>query len=249
MMSGSRSALILDGWREAARSATMPSEPPSPPRSSHPLSLAATGATIFVLAIVFIDRGSGGGSGGPVGAATASGVTPSVSLVAPGTPAMSPSSNPTERSSPTVGTSSELCSPIQLALGKPTNDTGFAPAGYASNYVTQPVQNSGAAACVLNLPALVSAASATGPFESVPAANAGTVSATIKPGQMLSIVLGAWWPASGEQGVPSQHCTGEIADVTRVRVALGSGDLTINLGTVWRELCATPTRMSLTIQP
>jgi hypothetical protein len=106
---------------------------------------------------------------------------------------------------------------------------------------------------VLELPTTIRVASATGPLQAVTAVNAGTATSfTIRRGQSVSIVLGAWWWTGGstENGTPlsAPPCTGPISDVTRVEFPLAFGSIQIELGTVWHEVCSSPASISVTVE-
>jgi hypothetical protein len=142
------------------------------------------------------------------------------------------------------------CSASQFALGLPTNSGGFGTLGTMSDYVTQPLRNVGGP-CVLNLPATIKVASATGPFQTVKVVNGGIATTfSVQADQSLSIVLGAWWyvPAwlSGS-GFSPPPCTAAIRNVTRAEIPLESSSLEFDLGTVWADVCSSPASVSVTV--
>jgi hypothetical protein len=119
-------------------------------------------------------------------------------------------------------------------------------------YVTQPLRNTGGD-CVLDLPGTIGVASATGPFQSVPVVNAGTATTfTIRSGESVSIVLGAWWWIGGstENGtpLPAPPCTNPIGDVARVEFPLALGSIQIDLGEVWHQVCSSPASVSVSVE-
>jgi hypothetical protein len=140
-------------------------------------------------------------------------------------------------------------------------------------HLDQPLRNAGGA-CVLNVPAMIGVASATGPFQAVRVTNIGyevcvnnachyvsPPSYKIRPGQSLTIGFDvSWWVgATDVNGMPwytPPPCPGAVRDVTRVEVPLASGAIMIDLETAirvpessvpWHEVCASRDSISLTI--
>lgn len=245
MTSPSRTTEILDEWRAVADAVSLPSEAPTPSRGAYPLGIAGTVVAVVALLAALVARG-GWGLGEPTtGAGSGSSTAPSATLPA----APSPTAVGAPSEVPGIG---GTCSASQFTLDQATSAPGFGTVGTTSVYVTQPLRNTGSD-CVLELPPTIMVASATGPFQSVTAVNAGTASSfTIRPGQSASIVLGAWWWTGGstENGTPlsAPPCTDPITDVTRVRFPLALGSILIDLGTVWHEVCSSPASVSITVE-
>jgi hypothetical protein len=134
-----------------------------------------------------------------------------------------------------------------LVLGETTYAYGFGSFGTTVVFVTQPVRNS-SGECVLEVPAMIEVATATGPFEPVPVDNAGTaVSYTVGAGQAISIELRATWafPTAGATPGP---CGDSVIDVARAEFPLASGTIHIEFGTVWREVCSSPPSVAIAIK-
>ncbi|HEY5435042.1 MAG TPA: hypothetical protein VIK13_07400 [Candidatus Limnocylindrales bacterium] len=175
-------------------------------------------------------------------------------------PTVPPSPSPTPLPNP-GGT----CSASQFVLGTATNGYTFGAAYWRHTYLDQRLRNAGGA-CVLNVPAMIGVASATGPFQAVRVNNVGykvcgnsachyvsPPSYKIRSGQSLTIGFDvSWWVgATDANGMPFETpppCPGAVRDVTRVEVPLASGAITIDLETVWREVCAARDSISLTIK-
>jgi hypothetical protein len=120
-------------------------------------------------------------------------------------------------------------------------------------FVTQPLRNVGAS-CVLNLPAIIAVAAATGPFHSVPVIRSGRVTAwASESGQSLPMLIGAsWWVGirdeSGNAVVSAPPCADRIFDVTRAELPFASGSTVIDLPTTWQEVCSSPASVSVTLE-
>lgn len=245
-MSQSRTREILDEWRAVADAAALPTEAPRPSRSAYPLGIAGTAIAVVVLLVALLARG-GWSPGVPTGGAFGSGSSTTPSATVPVAPSSTEVASPSQ-----VPSAGGACSASQFVLGKTTSAPGFGTVGTTSLYVTQPLRNAGDT-CVLDLPATIMVASATGPFQPVTAVNAGTATSfTIRSGQSLSIVLGAWWWIGGstENGtpLPAPPCTDPISDVTRVEFPLSLGSIQIDLGTVWHKVCFSPARVSVSVE-
>ncbi len=245
-MSPSRTTVILEAWRAVADAASLPSAAPKPSRSAYPFGIAGTAVAVVILLVALVSRG-GWSPGEPTGGASGSesSTTPSATVT------LAPSSTvvvPPSRVPGVAGT----CSASQFVLGKATSAPGFGTVGTTSVYVTQPLRNTGGD-CVLDLPATIRVASATGAFQPVTVVNAGTgTSFTIRSGQSVSIVLGAWWwiGGSADNGtlLSAPPCTDPISDITRVEFPVALGSIQIDLGTVWHEVCSSPASVSVTVQ-
>ncbi len=165
------------------------------------------------------------------------------------------------------------CAATQLVPGTATNGFTFSVVDYRHVDLEQPVRNAGGG-CVLNVPAMIGVASATGPFQAVRVNNIGypvcvnsachyvsPPSYKIRPGQSLTIGFSvSWWTGGNdENGLPVDTpppCPGAVSDVTRVEVPLASGAITIDLETAvripessvpWQEVCAGRDSIPLTI--
>ncbi len=245
-MSSSRTTEILDEWRAVADAASLPSKAPRPSRSAYAFGIAGTAVAVVTLLVALFVRG-GWSPGEPTGGATGSGSSTTPSATVPAAPSSTVVASPSEV--PGVG---GTCSASQFTLGEATSAPGFGTVGTTSVYVTQPLRNAGGD-CVLELPATIRVASATGPFQSVTVVNAGTATSfTIRSGQSVSIVLGAWWWTGGstENGTPlsAPPCTDPITDITRVEFPLVLDSIQIDLGTVWHEVCSSPASVSVTVE-
>ena len=157
---------------------------------------------------------------------------------------------PTVLSAPSLPNPGGTCSANQFVVGSPVDGgPGFPTLGSADDFVTLPLHDVGGD-CMLNLPAAIGVASATGPFQAVRVLNAGVVTAFGVPsGGNVSIVLGDSWfiPSAFPQSEgTSPSCARPIRDVTRVEIPLASGSLQVQLGTVWPEVCPDPASVSLT---
>lgn len=154
--------------------------------------------------------------------------------------------NPTPTPTGPAGDAASLCLPSQLALGAPTHAPGFSSFGTQSEYVKQPVQNSGPT-CTFPLPTTIEVASATGPFSTVPVLNAGNgTTYQLARGARTTITLGAWWPMPKTSTAARCDAT-TVDDVSRVGVPLGTDALHIELGTVLPQACSSPPSMSITV--
>ena len=165
------------------------------------------------------------------------------------------------------------CSASQLVPGTATNGYTFSTALSRHVYLDQPLRNAGGA-CVLNVPAMIGVASATGPFQAVRVNNIGypvcvnsachyvsPPSYKIRPGQSLTIGFSvSWWTGGNDaNGTPlytAPPCPGAVRDVTRVEVPLASGAIVIDLESAvripessvpWHEVCTARDSISLTI--
>lgn len=172
----------------------------------------------------------------------------------------SPTPGPSEiASSAPLPNPGGTCSASQIVLGAATYGYGFGSFGTMVVFVTQPLRNVGGD-CVLHLPVVIGVAPPTGPFVSVTVIDAGTtmlsgdnspeMSARIRSGESMSIVLGdSWW--GDPNGIPSGSappCAGGIRDVTRVEFPFASGTKQIDLPTTWREVCSSPASVTVTLQ-
>ncbi len=244
-MSPSRITRILDEWRAVADAASLPSEAPRPSRSAYPLGVAGTAVAVVIVLVALLARGGwspGETTTGPSG--SGSSTTPSATFpVAPTSTVVAPSQVPS---------AGGTCSESQFVPGKATSAPGLGSVGTTSVFVTQPLRNTGGV-CVLGLPRAIRVASASGLFQSVTVVNAGTATSfTIRSGQSVSIVLGAWWSTGGstESGTPlaAPLCIDPISDVTRVEFPLARGSIQIDLGTVWHQVCPSPASLSVTVE-
>ncbi len=161
-----------------------------------------------------------------------------------------------------TGTSSTAgtvaCSASQFVVGTAIYAPGGAPLGYAMEFDSLPLHNSGAT-CTFNLPGTVEVASATGPFLVATAENVGVAGApttyNVPHGTTVTITLGAWWRLSSQQPLPgwtTPQCNGEpIANVSRVAIPIDASNLQITLGNLWhwQEVCTTPANVSINVQP
>lgn len=177
----------------------------------------------------------------------------SVTVVAPETSTV-PVPGPTEiASSAQLPNPGGTCSASQFVLGTPTYAYGFGTLGSTVVFVTVPLRNTGAS-CVLNLPAIIGVAAATGPFRSVPVIRPGPVTAwASESGQSLPMVIGAsWWVGvrdeSGNAVGSAPPCADPVFDVTRVELPFASGSTVIDLPTTWHEVCSSPASVSITLE-
>jgi hypothetical protein len=189
--------------------------------------------------------------------------------------------SPTSTAAPTTTASSAplpspggTCSTGQFVPGTATNEYSNSTANYRHAHLDQPLRNAGGA-CVLNVPAMIGVASATGPFQAVRVDNIGyevcvnnachyvsPPSYKIRSGQSLTIGFDvSWWVGANDvNGMPldtAPPCPGAVKDVTRVEVPLASGAIMIDLETAirmpessvpWHEVCASRDSISLTIK-
>jgi hypothetical protein len=171
-----------------------------------------------------------------------------------------PTPGPSEITSPApLPNPGGTCSASQIVLGATTYGYGYGSLGTTVVFVTQPLWNVGGD-CVRQLPAVIGVAPPTGPFGSVTVIDAGTttlsgvnspaMSARIRSGESLSIVLGdSWWgDANGNPLGSAPPCAGAIRDVTRVEFPFASGTTQIDLPTTWREVCSSPASVTLRLQ-
>ena len=245
MMSPSRTSEILDEWRAVAGAASLPSEAPRSSRSAYPFAITGTAVAVAILLVALFARGGWSPrepSGGAIGSAS---TTPSAT--APAAPSSTVVASPSQ-----VPGAGGACSASQFALGEATSAPGFGTVGTTSLYVTQPLRNTGSD-CVLELPTTIRVASATGPFQSVKVVNAGTATSfTIRSGQSVSIVLGAWWWTGGstENGtqLAAPPCTDPLTDINRVEFPVAQDSIQIDLGTIWHQVCSSPASVSVTVE-
>lgn len=250
-MSDSRGQKILDEWRAVADAATLPAEAPRP---SHELARFGIGAgvTVVVVLVALVALGYRG-PGAPTGVAGGSG--PSTS-----SPAITSAPSATAAaSSVALPNPGGTCSASQFVLGDATSVYEPSVIGWRSVSVTQPMRNTGGD-CVLNVPSMMGAVSATGASQAVKAQNgqsevcapaspgAGVerechfvnnpASYTIRSGQSLSVELGTGWPEEMISTPPP--CPGPIDDVTRVEFPFATGSLDIDFGTQthWKVVCS-----------
>jgi len=181
-------------------------------------------------------------------------------------PSPTPTAAPTATGSPApLPSPGGTCSAGQFVLGTATNGYTFGAAYWRHTYLDQRLRNAGGA-CVLNVPAMIGVASATGPFQAVRVNNVGykvcgnsachyvsPPSYKIRSGQSLTIGFDtSWWVGANDaNGMPlytAPPCPGAVKDVTRVEFPLASGAVMIDLGTVWREVCASPVSVSITVE-
>ena len=172
-----------------------------------------------------------------------------VTIMAPET-SLSLGPTPTVWLMPSLPNPGGTCAANQFVVGSPVDGgPGFPTLGSADDFVTLPLRSVGGD-CMLNLPATIGVASATGPFQAVRVLNAGVVTAfSVPAGGNVSIVLGDSWfipSAFAQSGRTPPPCTDGISDVTRVEIPLASDSLQVELGTVWPEVCPDPASVSLT---
>jgi hypothetical protein len=145
------------------------------------------------------------------------------------------------------------CSASQIELGTATYSYGFGTLSSTVVFVTVPLRNAGPN-CLLDLPATVGVAGASGPFHAVSATRTGTVTAwASESGQTLPLVLGAsWWvgfrDANGNAVGSAPPCLDPILDVTRLELPFASGSAVIDLPTTWHEVCSFPASVSITLE-
>jgi hypothetical protein len=162
-------------------------------------------------------------------------------------------STPTELPAASLPNPGGTCSASQFALGTPTYAYGFGTLGSTLVFVTVPLRNTGRS-CVLDLPATVGVAGASGPFYAVPLTNSGRVTAwSSETGQSLPLVLGAsWWvgtrDANGNAVGSAPPCVDPILDVTRLELPFASGSAIVDLPMAWREVCSSPASVSITLE-
>jgi hypothetical protein len=177
----------------------------------------------------------------------------SVTVVAPETSTV-PVPGPTEiASTAQLPNPGGTCSASQFVLGTPTYDYGFGTLGSTVVFVTVPLRNTGAS-CVLNLPAIIAVATATGSFHNVPVIRPDRVTAwASESGQSLPMVIGAsWWVGvrdeSGNAVGSAPPCADPVFGVTRVELPFASGSTVIDLPTTWREVCSSPASVSVALE-
>jgi hypothetical protein len=241
MMADQDGNKILKEWRVLADRAGLPTDAPRPPRTGYPLGIGVTALVLVVVVAAVATRGMN------LNGLTARDAGSTASLAPPASiPAATPSSTGAATATP-VPVSAGACSASQFVLGQPTSEFGFSALGTKSVYVTQPMRND-RGACVLDLPGTIGVAPATGQFKTVNVANGGTASSfTIAAGQSFSIVIGAWWSVPA-MGLTARPCSGPVEDVTRVQIPLSADNIRVELGTVWHEVCASPTTVSITVE-
>ena len=251
-MPSSRPDVILDTWRIVTSAATLPPQAPTPTRRPLQIGLGAiaiaTGTLVFALL-----RAPGGISPGSTPAGSGSEMPSTlVALTSPGptitsiptyTPALSPSAVPSEPAGP-GGT----CTASQFDLGKATNGWFYTTFVSQKNGVSQPFHNTGNA-CLLVLPATIFVARTGG--EPVPVSVSivdGKKSFSLGAGAFGTIDLTATWSTGYvAPGQTPEPCAGRIEGVTEVQVPVASGRVLINLGVTWREVCASPPSLTITV--
>jgi hypothetical protein len=177
----------------------------------------------------------------------------SVTVIAPEASAVpwpTPTAIPSSTLLPNPG---GTCSASQFALGTPTYSYGYGTLGSKVMFVTVPLRNTGAS-CVLNLPAVIGVAAATGPFQSVPVIRPGPVTSwASESGQSLPMVIGAWWwvgvrDESGNAVLSAPPCADPIFDVMRVEFPFALGSTMIDLPAAWDEVCSSPASLSVALE-
>ena len=157
------------------------------------------------------------------------------------------------------------CSANQFLVGQSTS--AYLP-GTVSTFhvgVLQPVQNTGTD-CLQVLPKVIGFADLSGPFHAVdvpignvemckkaPAGSGdhrvcnyvSTTSMQINSGQTVTIEFDAQWPIASSPTPPP--CADSISDVTRAQFPLASGSLSIEWDIAFGEVCASPSRVSVTV--
>ena len=190
----------------------------------------------------------------------------------PGT--TSPSSPPSPPSS-SLPSSGGTCSADQLILGSATSGFTFGAVNYRHAYFTQVVRNAGGD-CVLAVPKVIGAATASGPLVAVSVNNTGNevcvnsachyvtpATYAIRSGQTFEIEFSVSWfvGANDANGTPlysAPPCVGEVTDVSRVAFPVASGAIAIDLEAAsqeagasvpWHQVCSSPMSISFEIKP
>jgi hypothetical protein len=164
-----------------------------------------------------------------------------------------PATSPTElASSDPLPNPGGTCSASQIVVGSPTWGYGFGTLGTTAVYGTLPLRNIGGA-CVMQLPAVIGVAAATGPFHAVAVRNTGIATAwSSGSGESVPIMLGASWWIGGQSDngtpLPAPPCNYPIYDVSRVEIPLATGTIAFDLPIVWHEVCSSPASVSITFE-
>ena len=190
----------------------------------------------------------------------------------PGT--TSPSSPPSPPSS-SLPSSGGTCSADQLVLGTATSGFTYSVLNYRHALFTQVVRNAGGD-CVLGVPKVIGAATASGPLVAVSVNNTGNevcvnsachyvtpATYAIRSGQTFEIEFSVSWfvGANDANGTPlytAPPCVGEVTDVARVAFPVASGAIAIDLEAAsqqagasvpWHQVCSSPMSISFEIKP
>lgn len=208
----------------------------------------------------------------PISPSAGASITPSAT--APATTVRTAPPSPTEiASSAPLPSPGGTCSASEFVLGAARSGYTFSTVVSRHAYLDQPLRNAGGA-CVLNVPAMIGVASATGPLHAVRVNNIGyevcvnnacnfvsPPSYRIRSGQSLTIGFSvSWWTGADDaNGMPLDTpppCPGAVEAVTRVEVPLASGAIMIDLEAAireagssvpWHEVCAARDSIPLTI--
>jgi len=231
----------MDDWRAVADGATLPAPAPRPPNGSR----FGIGASILAAAVLLVGlavRGLGTTPGAPTSSAIAgsgsASVAPSTAVptVEPD-PTDLPTGEPSHSPFPAAGGS---CTAAQFTLGASEYFYGYGSVGSTVVFVSQQLRNDGGD-CVLALPGGVGVATASSPFEYVTVVMSGDrTSESVAAGQQVSIMLQATWHLPDADGSSPVPCTHSVRDVARVEFPLATGTLTMDLGTIWHEVCDSP---------
>lgn len=244
-MPGSRADKFLGAWDVAADASTLPHHAPVPKHRT-PAWLGVVAVAVGVVAIGLATRGVSPVPPTDVGGASAAVAAQSDAAAGKTGPAPVPSA--IARSAQPVATGD--CQSGDLVLGKPESSYGFGALGTTLVFVTQSVRNSGDA-CVIHVPTRIDVARESGDSREVDVQAGGTVSSVaIGSGESVSLVVGAWWDAPGKSpGVGAPECASAISDVTRLRLPVGDGVLSIDLPLRFAEVCPSPASISVALSP
>lgn len=242
-MSASRTREILEGWRPITRAAALPNEPPRP-RRANSFGIAAMGF-VAILVVALALRSQATATSGNTSSSSPSGSTAiAAQTAAPASP--SPTGLTSTSSNPPLPAVGGTCSAGQFVLGTATSGPAFGTIGTTVMYLTQPLRNLGAS-CLLELPKVIGAVSATGQFVAVHVAETGTPSFEVGARQSLSLVLSARWASGGTLANGTSPCHDPVGDVIRVVIPLASGTIQLDLNPTWHEVCPGPASVSLAL--
>jgi hypothetical protein len=188
-----------------------------------------------------------------------------------GDPGKTPPPSPPSSSLPSSG---GTCSADQLIVGSATSGLTFGAANTRHAYFTQVVRNAGSD-CVLGVPKVIGAATASGPLVAVSVNNTGNevcvnsachyvtpATYAIRSGQSFEIDFSVSWfvSATDGNGTPlysAPPCVGEVTDVSRVAFPVASGAIAIDLEAAsqeagpsvpWHQVCSSPMSISFEIK-
>jgi len=248
-MPSSRADDIVDAWRSIASAVALPAHAPVPKPRPIGIEFGAL-AIASVLLIASLLRAPVGGTPGSGPGQSEAAMQPTLvadeTLVAGATPSSTTAVVPSPSSSDAENPGG-TCHGSQFDLGDATNYWFFTTYLSQKNGVSQAYLNAGPA-CVLVLPTTLFVARNGGAPVPVAAAIVDKTTFMLKAGEHGSIELTATWSTGNvEPGQTPEPCDGAVQGVRQAQVPVAEGRLVIDLGVTWREVCATPASLTITL--